>query len=415
MAVQSAGVLATEIEKVQPKVPVLYENEDTFYAQIEKKQTEKISERDMRIPLNLRPGGYFGFYDPDGGDLGIGDGPSWDKAVINTVHMKFAIQWTKKAEWGTDDSRKAVINLFRELMAKSMPEFRRQCDSQCMTSGGAVLATVSAVAGGGVTSVDLATDGYGARLLRYGQRVKVYDTTLATDRTASGPVKITYLDLNAKRIKFDQAVTGITATDKILPEGLSGATPVGLFGVPYHVSASTSGAWLGFTRNTTPEILANEVAAGGALALSFPRRAINLIGDRLGMENRNKVKAWLHPAQKQAYEALGQQSIVINKQAKTESLDMYFDGMRMAGAEIKEHYSWDRTRIDMLTSDYWGRAELKAPGFYEVDGRKIFEMRGASGGVATSQVFYLVASWNLFCQNPAAQAYVSGLTVPTGY
>ena len=29
-------------------------------------------------------------------------------------------------------------------------------------------------------------------------------------------------------------------------------------------------------------------------------------------------------------------------------------------------------------------------GFYEVNGRKIFEIRGASGGVATSQIFYVV-------------------------
>ena len=54
-------------------------------------------------------------------------------------------------------------------------------------------------------------------------------------------------------------------------------------------------------------------------------------------------------------------------------------------------------------------------GFYEVDGRKIFEIRGASGGVATSQIFYVVGSFNIYNSNPAASSYVDNLAVPAGY
>lgn len=412
--VNSTSVLGTELEKVRTKVPVLYDNDAFFYANVEKKEVENISERDMRIPLALRPGGNFGYWDPSDGDLGDGDGPFWDKAVINTVHIKLGIQWTTKAQWGTDSSRKAVINLFRELMAKAMPEFRRQSDNQCMTAGNGVLATVTSASGGGVTNVICKTDGYGVRLLRFGQRVNVYDSTLATNRTAAGPVKITYLDLPTATIKLESAVTGITATDVIVPEGYAAGAV--LYGVPYHVSNSTSGTWLGFTRSDTPEILANRVNANtSSLALPYPRLAINLIGDRIGMEQRKGLVAWMHPCQVQAYEQLGQLVSIIQKQAKEENLDMYFDGMRMAGASIKQSYSWDKKRIDFLTNNNWGRAELHPAGFYEVDGRKIFEMRGNSGGVRASQIFYLVASWNLWCDNPAAQAYIDNLTVPTGY
>lgn len=416
MAQTESSVVAAEMERVKDKVPVLFERDATFYSTVEKKDVEKISARDMRIPLELRPGGYFGQFDSDGGDLGVGDGPTFDKAVINTVNFKHAIQWTKKAEWATDDSRKSVIQTFRHLLANAMPEFRRNVESVCMTAGDCVLGTISSVStASGVDTYTLATDGFGARLLRYGMKINVYDSTLATNRTAAGEVKITFHDLANKQIKV-AAVTGAAATDKIVISGVSGANPVGLYGVPYHASNASSGTWLGLDRSTTPEIRANAVNAAGSLALPHGRLALNKIGDRLGQENGFKPVAWMHPCQKQAYEELGQLVSTIQKSSKSEGLDLYFnDNMQLAGAPIKTSYSWDKTRIDFVLSDVWGRAEMNPAGFYEVDGRKIFEMRGPSGGVATSQVFYIVASFNMFVKNPAACSYIYGLTVPSGY
>jgi hypothetical protein len=412
----TTSVLNAEIEKVRPKVPVLYDYDAGFYSTIAKKPVEKISGRDMRIPLALDPGGYFGYSDFDGGDLGTGGGLAWEKAVINTKSFKYALQWTWKSELETDDTRKAVVNAFRELMSKAMPEFQRQSDNQCLTSGNGVIGTVTTPTGGGVTSITFTTDGFGVRLMRKGQRVNVYDSTLATQRTASGPVEITYLDIPTKTIKLASAVAGITAGDVIVPEGLNGANPVGLFGVYYHNNSASTGTWLGMDRATYPQVRANSVDAGaGALALPYARLAINKIGDRLGIDRKTKLTAWMHPCQSQAYEQLGQLVTVINKQAKEEQLDMYFDVQRIAGAPIKQHYSWDKTRIDFITNDTWGRAELKAPGFFTNGGRKVFEMRGPSGGVATSSVFYLVAAWNLFTDNPAGQTAITNLEVPEGY
>lgn len=412
----TTDVLNAEIERVRPKVPTLYDYDDGYYATVSKKPVERISGRDMRIPLALNPGGYFGYADFNGGDLGVGGGLAWDKAVINTNSFKYALQWTWKSELETDDTRKAVVNAFRELMKKAMPEFRRQSDNQCLTNGDGSIGTITTVAGGGVTSITCTTDGFGVRLMRKGQRVNIYDSTLATQRTASGPVEITYLDIEAKTIKLASAVAGITATDKIVPEGLNGANPVGLYGVYYHNNSASTGTWLGMNRADYPQIRANAVdAGGGAYALPYGRLAISKIGDRLGIDRKTKLTAWMHPCQVEAYEQLGQLVTVINKQAKDEDLNLYFDAKRIAGAPIKQHYSWDKTRMDFLTDDTWGRAELKSPGFFTQGGRKVFEMRGPSGGVATSQVFYLVAAWNLFTDNPAGQTAITNLQVPEGY
>ena len=412
------SVVGAEMERVTPVVDALYDKDDTFFSTINKESNiERISARDMRIPLKLRPGGYFGHFNPDGGDLGVGAGPTYDKAVINTVHLRYACQWTKKAEWATDDARKAVVNAFKDIMASAMPEFRRHSDSLCMTAGTGVLATVSAVStAAGVDTVTLGTDGFGARLLRFGLKVKVYDATLATDRTPAVEPEITFYDIENKIIKLTPATSGIVATDVIVVSGLSGANPVSLFGVPYHNNNSSSGAWLGFDRSTTPEIRANRVAAGGALALPHSRLAMNKLGNRVGRDKKLRIEAWTHPCQVQAYEELGQLVSVIQKQAKAEGLNLYFgEDVQFAGVPAITSFSWDKKRIDFIVPSYWGRAEMHAPGFYEVAGRKIFEIRGASGGVATSQVFYITASWNLFLKNPAAGAYIDTLSVPAGY
>lgn len=416
-AVNEAAVLGTELERVSPKVPVLFDFDDVFYSAIEKKNVEVISSRDMRIPLKLRPGGKFGQYDPDGGDLGRGSGPYFDKAVISSVHFKMGIEWTKKAEWSTDEARKAVINTFRDLLATSMKEFRRNIDSACMTAGTGVMAVGTTLsAGGGTNGADrwtvAATDGFGVRLLRYGMPVGIFNTGLTTKY---GEAEINFYDLPNRIVDTYPALAGTASGNKLVVSGLT-PTPVGIFGVPYHHSNADSGTWLGFGRDTVPEIRANRVTASGALALPFARLALNKIADRVGIDNIPKVTAWMHPCQKQAYEELGQMVSEIHKQPKDEALDLYFgDNMQLAGAPIRCSQSWDKTRIDFVNADVWGRAELKPAGFYEVDGQKIFPIRGASGGLATSMIFYLVASFNLFVNNPAACAYISDLTIPTGY
>lgn len=413
-------VVAAEIERVQNKVPTLFDRDDVFYSSIEKRDVEVMSARDMRIPLELRPGGSFGQFDADGGDLGLGDGPTFDKAVTNVVYLKHAIQWSKKAEWATDEKRKAVVQTFRHLMATSMNEFRRNTDSLCMTAGNGVLGTITSVATvAGVDTYTLTTDGYGARLLRYGMPICVYSSDLITQRvTAVGgntSGKLSFVDGPNKQVST-LAFTGSQAGDKIVISGVAGASPVSLNGVPYHNSNASSGTWLGFDRSATPEIRANRVNAAGSLALPHARLALNKIGDRVGTGQKFKPVAWMHPAQKQAYEELGMLVSVIQKTAKDEALDLYFgDNMQIAGASLKTSYSWDKTRIDFIIPEFWGRAELHPAKFYEVEGRKIFELRGPTGGVATSMIFYLVAAFNLFCKNPAAATYIDGLTVPSGY
>lgn len=416
MAVTESQVAATELERVIPKVRLLFERDDKFYANIKKRDVEKISHRQMRVPLELRPGGSFQYFNPDGGDLGRGGGPTFDKAVLNSVFLSENIEYTKLAQWATDDARKAVVSSVRRLTASALDELRRQLDSQMMQAGDGVIGTITTdTPAGGSNVITCTTDGFGVRLMRFGQTVQVYDTTLVTLR---GSGLITAWDVENKTVAITPQIAGVVATDKFVTNGLSSpASLPALFGVPYHHSNSSSGTWLGLSRSTTPEIRANRVNAGSAaLSLPLPRLAMNKIGNRVGIENSFNPTAWLHPCQMQAYEEIGQLVSIIQKTAKEEALNMYFgSNMQLAGAGVKPSFNWDKTRIDFIVDEVWGRAEILPIGFYTTDGRKIFEIRGASGGVAASEIFYMVVGMQTYVSNPAACSYIDALAVPTGY
>lgn len=416
MALSETRVVATEIEKIRKALPVLYEREDTFFSMIEKKNVEEVSKRDMRIPMELRPGGFFGHYDPDGGSLGRGDGPTYDKAVINVVHLRYGCEYTRLAEWSTDTSRKAVVQTVRKLTASAMVELRRALDCLYHTGGNGVLATISDVSGGGPYDLTCDDDNFGVKLLRFGQKVDVYDSTLNTKRTATSRT-ITALDIEAKTLTISGgAIAGIGATDLLVVEGLT-APPVSLYGIPYHANDSSSGTWLGYNRSSTPEVRANSVdAQNAALALTQPRLASNKVGNRLGKDAMKKLKAFMHPCQKAQYEDLAQQISIIQKQAKQEGLDLYFgDSMQMAGHSVETDYKWDKTRIDFQDTSNWGRPNLKEIDFYDVGGKKLFEDRDTDGSVKTSVMFYLVVSTNAFVDNPAEFTYIKNLAVLDGY
>jgi hypothetical protein len=416
VAVAEAQVAALELERVLPKIRVLFERDDKFYSNIKKRDVEKISSRQMRVPLELRPGGSFQYFNADGGDLGRGGGPTFDKAVLTSVFVSENIEYTKLTQWSTDDERKSITNGVRRLTATALDELRRQLDSQMMQAGNGVIGTVTTdTPAGGSNVITLTTDGFGARLMRYGQTVQIFDTTLATLR---GSGVITQWDVENKTISITPQIGGVIATDLIVTNGISSPTSLpALYGVPYHHSNASTGTWLGFSRSATPEIRSNRVNAGNAgLSLPLPRLAMNKIGNRVGIDNTFSPNAWMHPAQKQAYEEIGMLISNISKSAKEDSLNLYFgDGMTMAGAHVKASFNWDKTRIDFVTDEVWGRGEILPIGFYTTDGRKIFEIRGPSGGVMTADIFYMVNGMQTFVNNPAATAYIDALAVPTGY
>src|SRR6185503_11366431 len=246
------------------------------------------------------------------------------------------------------------------------------------------------------------------------QFVQVYNAALTVLR---GIGQITQWDVEGQTVVVTPNIAGAIATDVLVTAGITTPTALpALYGVQYHDSNTSTGDWVGYNRANTPQIRASRVNAGGsALSLPLPRLAINKIGNRVGENNKYKPKAWMHPCQQQAYEEVGQLVTVLNQMPSEKKLDMYYGQMQMAGAMVMTDYNWNMKRIDFIPESVWGWAETKSIGFYTTDGRKIFEVRSADGGVSAAELFYMTCGRQAYINNPAAVAYIDNLQIPPGY
>src|SRR2546427_126145 len=248
----NANVVALQLEKVRDKVPLLYERDDILLTMIQQRgDVEKVSSRNMRLPLQVNPGGKAGSYNADGGDLGRGSGTAYDVAQVSPIFFRFAIEITKLVEYATTGRERAIENATKREVANGMKQFRAFLDKLMQTAGNGVLGTISSFAS---TTWTMATPP-GAALVYVGQTIQVYDSTLTTNRgtanvTAADPISPT------QTITVDVNPAGLTNGDVLVHDGLSGAQPVSLFGIKYHQNNATTGAWLNLNRATYPVQLA---------------------------------------------------------------------------------------------------------------------------------------------------------------
>jgi hypothetical protein len=117
----NANVVALQLEKVRDKVPLLYERDDILLTMIQQRgDVEKVSSRNMRLPLQVNPGGKAGSYNADGGDLGRGSGTAYDVAQVSPIFFRFAIEITKLVEYATTGRERAIENAAKREVANGM-------------------------------------------------------------------------------------------------------------------------------------------------------------------------------------------------------------------------------------------------------------------------------------------------------
>lgn len=412
---QNAATVALQLEKVRDKLPLLYERDDILLTMIQQRgDVEKVSSRQMRLPLQTQSGGVAGQATMDGDDLGRGSGTTYNFATVSPIFFRFATEITKLVEYATNASEKAIENAAKKEIKNSMAQFRAFLDKLLNTSGNGVMATLGALSAGSTWNT---TSPFFAQLLYWGQQVSVYDTTLTIKR-ATEPT-ITAIDPDTGFVTFDANPAGMIATDVLLPSGLSGASPVSLFGLPYHQSNAATGTWLGLNRASLPQIRSPQVnAANAGLVSAYPRLALNLIRRRLGINQLGKVIAYMELAQQHAWEQLQiSMTTIMRTQASDSQKDVLLsqDPGAMAGAKVVGSINANPTRIDFLDLSHWGRAVMKDIDFYEVGGQTMFPIYGASGGLAAAYIFYYVLAMQVWNDNPRAGSYIQALAKPAGY
>jgi hypothetical protein len=421
-AQNNAQTIALQLEKVRDKVPLLYERDDVLLSMIQQRgDVEKVSSRNMRLPLQVNPGGKAGSYNADGGDLGRGTGSQYDVAQVSPIFFRFAVEITKLVEYASNQREKAIENAVKREVANGMKQFRAFLDKVIQTAGNGVLGTISAINGSTFTM----TVPSGAALVYVGQTVQVYDPTLTTNRniaasvvssvTAADPISAT------QTITVDNVPTGTAVNDVIVHDGLTGASPVSLFGIKYHQNNATTGTWLNLNRATYPQQLATPRvnAANAALVPGHVRLAINKVRKALGINQLGKLIAYTSVEQEHGWENLGitiSQVIKEGGDRHSNDLDLLFSGKKtMSGIPIKSSVNADQTRVDFLDLSHWGRAVMKDIDYFEVGGQTVFPIYGASGGLAASFIFYFDTGFQVWNDSPRSGSFIDSLARPTGY
>jgi hypothetical protein len=419
---QNAQTIALQLEKVRDKVPLLYERDDVLLTMIQQRgDVEKVSSRNMRLPLQVNPGGKAGSYNADGGDLGRGSGTSYDVAQISPIFFRFAIEISKLVEYATNAREKAIENATKREVANGMKQFRAFLDKLIQTGGNGVLGTIASV-GGSTFTMTVPT---GAALVYVGQTIQIYDPTLTTNRNTAAGVVTTVLaadPVNAQTITVDNVPTGTSANDVIVHDGLTGSQPVSLFGLKYHQNNATTGTWLNLNRATYPQQLATPRVNGGnsALVPGYVRLAINKVRKALGIAQLGKLIAYTSVEQEHAWENLGITISQIIKEGgsggRTSDLDLLFSGRKtMSGIPIKSSINADQTRVDFLDLSHWGRAVMKDIDYFEIGGQTVFPIYGTSGGIAAAFIFYFDTGFQVWNDSPRSGSYVDTLARPSGY
>ncbi len=416
-AQSNSQTIALQLEKVRDKVPLLYERDDVLLSMIQQRgDVEKVSSRNMRLPLQVNPGGKAGSYNADGGDLGRGSGTSYDVAQVSPIFFRFAVEITKLVEYATNAREKAIENAVKREVANGMKQFRAFLDKLIQTAGNGVLGTISSINGSTFTMAVPP----GAALVYVGQTIQVYDSTLTTNRgscnvTAADPIS------PAQTITVDSVPSGTSANDVIVHDGLSGAQPVSLFGLKYHQNNAVTGTWLNLNRATYPQQLAtSRVNAGNsALVPGYVRLAINKVRKALGINQLGKLIAYTSVEQEHAWENLGitiSQVIKEGAGGRASDLDLLFSGKKtMSGVPIKSSINADQTRVDFLDLTHWGRAVMKDIDYFEVGGQTVFPIYGSSGGLSAAFIFYFDTGFQVWNDSPRSGSYIDALARPSGY
>lgn len=420
MAQVTADVLALQLERVRKKkvLPRVFAmNKVTVNRISVRKDVEKVSSREMRVPINTSPGGNSGSFNPAGGSLGRGSAYKYEKAGITPIWSRHAVEINLDVEKQTDtEGEKAIVNVFNLELANAMEEFSTMMNMWLQTAGDAVVATITSLPGANVFV--FANAPFYSQLVRKGQKYVVYDANLTAPRGTVTVVTADHNNSTSPRVTMDATPGGTIATDVLVPEGLTGANPAWYFGIGYHHNDAATGTWQTFNRANEPDIRSSRVNANSQALTTPPiRLLLSKILQRQGKVNPKSLIAHLHPAQSAAYEELGVLISEIQKGSGNEAIDLLFGNQKFGGVEPEQDIHAARNRIDFMNLDSWGIAESMPMDFVKDRHGNYFTRPYSTvdGAPLAATLFHVARSCQFFTDNPASFGYLSDLAVPSGW
>lgn len=419
MAIANAAqALASEQEYVRPELEDLALSSSKLWKRIGKNtQVKPVSDRPSRIPTMPSRGGKPRVGNMNGGDMGIGSGPTQVPGQLTTVCYIHAFSYTAQAEYATDSDEKAIENfatLTRSIAPKAFADF---LDIQLQGNGSNQIDTIVSTVTSGGNIVGLVVNN--ANFFLDDQDVDIWS---AVGGTFEGTITVESSDIQTNTLWLATPVaTGTyTAGQGLFTSGASAQANTGLAGLRAYQVATNTGNWMGVNRQDWPgKYICQSYAANGALTPQIVRvveAQIELAKSE--EESEEGVVAHCTPAEQIAWEnnALLVQHIDMALLKGDSSVDML---KRKAPSTIAGYEMLVNPRalpgtIDFIKLANWFRIETKPVDFYDVAGQTLFPVYGQSGGLTSAMVFYMVYEGQVGAVQTRENAFVNGITIQHG-
>lgn len=412
----NASSYGSQAEYIRPKLEMLTLVSSVLYKRINVRTDVKpVSTRPARIPLQpLSQGGMkVGAF--DGQDLGLGSAPVETYGSLSCVSLLQPSQYTFLSEWANDEDTKSIQNYVALTHEQAPKVFAGFIDSLLALSDGSN--TLDSV-------VSTTTNGIVVNNANAFQDQQPLDIWSALGGTLRGSVVVQSVDIANNTIWLTGAVpAGTTGGDLILASGSSGQANSGIFGLLNYNVAGNLGNFMGIPRSSFPGKFStpNVNQGGKAMTPASVRALFAQVILALGEDRASSSELVAHGnvEAQAAWEniSLNMQQIILNQVKGDELTDALTKNAPTAIArrEFLVNPRAKPGRIDFLPLKEWWRIETRKEDLIEVEGQTAFPAYGASGGIASSVLFYLAAVIQFGTSQPRLNAYYSNFAIPTGY
>lgn len=413
--------LALQQEWVRPDLEDLALSASVLWKRFKTTQNKKVSNRLARIPTMPSRGGKPRVANLDGGDLGLGSGPTTIPGQITTTTLVMAWSYTKEAEYATDSDEKAIedfATLTKSIAPKAFADFM---DTVIQGNGSNTLDTIVSTVVQGAQIVGFVVNN--ANFFLDDQDLDVW-SALGAAGGATASVTIDSSDILNNTIWLANPIpvsSGVTAGYLLLVSGSAGQANTGVFGLRYYQVGTNTGNWLGIQRSAWPgKYLVPTLAVNGALTPQVVRAIFSLIELSKGEEAVDGEGMFGH-CNVDVRDAWEQNALLVQRINYTEAKGDTSEDMlkrkaatTIAGREMVVNPRALPGYLDVLREKNLFRIETVPTDFYDVAGQTLFPLYGLSGGIATALVFYMIWQGQMAIVQSREGAFLSGITPPTG-
>lgn len=305
-----------------------------------------------------------------------------------------------------------IGNLLSGTTKRMAQSFKKEINQQCYQLGDGAKGIVSAVVTGAAGTATMNGDARGARQILVGARMNFYTAAGVAHVTGAAVSTVTAVNVATGVVTFDSVPTDAVAPDILTYEGSYGRD---IHGLSYHVDDAT-GTYQGLTNARTlyPSLRATVTdASSGALSVTLIDTLLTKMEIVSSSEGGGQMYMISHPAQQQAYRALGY-SLTRNVSASGNSkLDLGFPNVAHNGIPWKTDVDCPRDRLYFITPGGLQRFVVREAGLLNRGGQTLF-MKPGTGVHADVMNFYFSFKGDIGSPMPNSLALIKGLTVPAG-